>query len=381
MKITGISTALYEYRLTRLIGDVNLPEGVGSSAELAVTVHTDEPELTGAAIGLASSAGSIAMFAEMLAGEDPRSVRSIWGRMNAVAFKGGNAGPVKGAIAAIDCALWDLRAKAHGVPLWKELGASEGRAAAYASGLDTPLSDSELVAYYEGMARRGVAAGKLKVGRSPDDDARRLALMAGALATSGKRPVLMVDANEFWSPKQAVQRVLALESEFELAWVEEPVRRWDYDGLRKVSESIAAPVATGENLNVVQEFTPLLTRGAVDLVQIGVWVSGITGALQVAELAAAFERPVTMSNCAGRMMAHLAAALPHHTMMEVIDAGRDAVLVSQPEIVDGFIELGDAPGSGIVFDPDRLQKHRVDGPTTPNLAQVYRRAPDAGLVG
>jgi L-alanine-DL-glutamate epimerase-like enolase superfamily enzyme len=380
MRITGIETVAYEYRLRRRIGDVNLPAGVAHNSELAVTISTDEG-IDGVAIGLASAAGSIRLFVELLVGEDPLAVRSHWNRMVACAFKAGNAGGMKAAISAVDSALWDLRAKAHGVPLWKELGASQGRCAAYASGLDSPLTDDELATYYRSMAAQGINAGKLKVGRDAEADARRLSVMADALATSGKPPQLIIDANEFWSPKQAIQRIRALESDFELGWVEEPVSRTDHVGLRRVSDSIAAPVATGENLNQAHEFVPLLMHDAVDLVQIGVLTSGITGALQTAELAAAFQRPVTMSNCTGRMMAHLAAALPHHTTMEVLDAGRDAVLTWQPPIVDGQIVLGDRPGSGLEFDPDMLGKHRVEAPRASTLGTVYRRAPDAGLIG
>ena len=149
----------------------------------------------------------------------------------------------------------------------------------------------------------------------------------------------MVDANEFWSPKQAIQRIRQLERDFELTWVEEPVMRSDHDGLRRVSHAVRAPIATGENLSSAEEFVPLLVGGAVEVVQIGAATGGITGALQVAALADAFNRPVAMGNCPGRFMAHLAAALPNHTLMEVIDAGRDAVLVTQPQIEEGFIVL------------------------------------------
>lgn len=381
MRITGITVTPYEYPLRRPIGDVNLAEGVRHGSELAVTIETDEG-ITGSTISYTGATGAIQAFLPVLVGEDPRAVRSLWQRMVSIAFKGGNAGAIKLAISAIDCALWDLRAKANGVPLWKELGGREGRVPAYASGLDFPLDDDELAAYYRSMAAQGISAGKLKVGRNAQDDARRMAIMAEALGTSGREPVLMIDANEYWSPKQAVQRVRALERDFTLAWVEEPVRRHDYVGLRQVSQGVEAPVATGENLNQAFEFVPLLANDAVDVVQIGMLHSGITGALQIAELAAAHERPVTMSNSPGRIMAHLAAVLPHHTWMEVLDVGRDAVLRSQPPIVDGVIELGDEPGAGIEFDPELLAAHspRADK-SNATLSTSYGRAPDAGLVG
>jgi L-alanine-DL-glutamate epimerase-like enolase superfamily enzyme len=380
MKITGIRTVLYEYELVRPLGDVNLPDGFRHGADLAVFVDTDEG-LTGTTIGVGGAAAPIAFLAQVLIGRDPRAVRALWQLMNDVAFKGGKAGALGLAVSAIDCALWDLRAKAHGVPLWRELGADRSRVPAYASGLDTPLDDEQLAAFYRGMAQRGVAAGKLKVGRDREADLRRLIIMADALAESGRRPLVAIDANEFWSPKQAVQRIVELEEHHELAWVEEPARRWDHAGLRRVSEQVRAPVATGENLHEVREFVPLVVNGAADLLQMSVTTTGITGALKIAELAAAFELPVALMNCPGRFAAHLAAALPNHTMMEVIDAGRDAALTHQPPIEDGHIVLGEEPGAGVEFDPERLEELRVDAPSGTNLANAYRRAPDAGLVG
>jgi L-alanine-DL-glutamate epimerase-like enolase superfamily enzyme len=381
MKIVGISTVPYEYELTRSIGDVNLPGGVRHSADLAVFVETDEEGLTGTTIGAFEAAEAIRRLEPLLVGEDPRAVTALWERMLAVAFKAGLAGPIRLAVAAIDCALWDVRAKAHGIPLWKELGGSTSTVPAYASGLDTPLSDSELVDYYRRMAELGVSTGKLKIGRDRDDDLRRLGLMADALGSRGTRPSVMVDANEFWTPKQAIQRLTEIERSFELVWAEEPVRRWDVSGLRRVSDAIRAPVATGENLNAVNEYVPLIAAGAVDVVQFGARTGGITGSLHIAELAYAFDLPVSLMNCPGRFAAHLAAALPHHTRMEVLDAGRDAALVDQPPVRDGLIRLGDEPGAGVVFDPDRLAAHRIETPRGPNLASTYRRAPDAGLVG
>jgi len=222
MQITDVSAVLYGYPFTRPIGDVHLPQGARHGAEVAVEVHTDEG-VTGISVGTAGSQGAILGFAPLLAGRDPRGVRGIWEKMVAAGFKAGVAGPVKHAITALDCALWDLRAKLHGVPLWKELGADTNRVKAYASGLDTPLSDAQLTSFYAGMAARGVTTGKLKVGRDPERDERRLELMKRALRAPD--PGLIIDANEYWSPKQAVQRIKALERSYTFTWVEEPARR------------------------------------------------------------------------------------------------------------------------------------------------------------
>ena len=147
MRITGVRTTLYEYEVRRPIGDVQLPDGARRIAELAVFLTTDEG-VTGVAIGAAAARPIVHALAEQLVGRDPREVRGLYELMLRLTFKAGPDGVVGKAVAALDTALWDLRAKLDGLPLWRELGGSSGRAAAYASGLDMPLSDAALRTYY-----------------------------------------------------------------------------------------------------------------------------------------------------------------------------------------------------------------------------------------
>ena len=378
MKITGVETVLYEYELSRPIGDVNIPNGMRRRADLAVFIHTDEG-IDGVAVASRLGLAAIPMLSEAVIGEDPLRHRGLWERMIRATFKPGNEGATAIGIAAIDNALWDLRAKIAGVPLWQFFGALEPRVLAYASGLDGALSDGELRAYYESMAARGVRAGKLKVGFGVETDLRRLAIMHEALGGDEVRPALLVDANEFWSPKQAVRAMRALEREFDIAWCEEPVIRTDLDGLRDVSRAIGAAVATGENLKDIHEYAAVLRHGAADVVQVNPNMAGLTTCLRAAELAQAFDRPVSLMNSAGRYGAHLAAALPHHTMMEVLEAGRDATFTSDSLIEDGWIILGDSPGAGITFDPQALERHRVESPDVLNARLAAGRGPRAGV--
>ncbi|MYI55723.1 MAG: mandelate racemase/muconate lactonizing enzyme family protein [Acidimicrobiia bacterium] len=378
MRITGVETVLYDYELSRPIGDVNIPTGMSRRTDLAVFIGTDEgPQ--GVAVASRLGAGAIPMLSEAVIGEDPLGHRGLWERMIRGSFKPGNEGATAIGIAAIDNALWDLRAKIAGVPLWRFLGALEPRVLAYASGLDGPLTDDELRAYYESMAARGVRAGKLKVGFGVETDLRRLAVMHEALGGDAAEPTLLVDANEFWSPKQAVRAMRALERRFDIAWCEEPVIRTDLDGLRDVSRAINAAVATGENLKDIHLFAALLRHGAADIVQVNPNMAGLTTCLRAAELAQAFDRPVSLMNSAGRYGAHLAAALPNHTMMEVLEAGRDATFTFDSTITDGWIILGDTPGAGITFDLEALERYRVDHPHLLNARLAAGRHPRAGV--
>ncbi|MGC8780931.1 MAG: mandelate racemase/muconate lactonizing enzyme family protein [Anaerolineae bacterium] len=380
MKITGVRTVLYEIPLARPLGDANSPAGRRRSAQVAVFVDSDEG-ITGCALASPAAQPHIhSLVNNLLLGRDPRGVRGLWKVMVDFAFKGGNRGIIGDAISAIDVALWDLKARANNEPLWKTLGASTRRVKAYASGIDMPLSDAELRAYYESMARKGIAAGKLKVGLDRDMDLRRLQIMHDALATSGKKPVLTIDANEYWSPKQAIRHIRFFEEHFDLTWVEEPARRWDYLGLRRVSRAIRAAVATGENLDEIGDFLPLIANEAVDIVEVGMGTGGITGAMQVADMAYGFELPVAMMNSPANLMAHLAAVLPNHMMMEVVAAGRDmGMSLVDNRIEDGWIVLGDAPGLGIAFDEEKLAALAVERPSAVAGPSPWGRRRGAGL--
>jgi L-alanine-DL-glutamate epimerase-like enolase superfamily enzyme len=225
----------------------------------------------------------------------------------------------------------------------------------------------------------GVSAGKIKVGLDQDEDIHRIGIMRDALQKAGKRPLLAIDSNEYWSPKQAIRKIRELEEHYDLTWVEEPARRWDYRGLRKVSQSVKAAVATGENLNHIGEFMALIGNEAVDIVEVGIGTSGITGALQVAHLAYGFELPICMMNCPGNFMAPLSAALPNHMAMEVVAAGREVVFTIDNHIEDGWIVMGDAPGLGITYDEDALERYSVESLAPGAGAVAPGRREGAGL--
>ena len=375
MKVTGIRVRYYEYTMKRPIGDVNGPLGRAQTSAAFTFVDTDEG-ITG--VSLAGN-GAVKGLEHLIVGEDPRGVVGLWKRMQDFVFKGGNEGQNKAAIAAIDCALWDLKAKINGEPLWRTFGAREGRCKAYASGIDLCLNDDELHTFYSRMAEKGVDGGKLKVGLDMDEDLRRLGIVKDALSRNNKRPYLMIDANEYWSPKQAVRHVSEFERHFDIFWVEEPARRWDFRGLKKVSQGIKAAVATGENVNGVQDFYALIANEAADVYNVSAMGhSGFTGALQVAQMCAGFELPVSMMNCPGDFAAHLAAALPNHNMMEVVDPGREPCFTVDTWIEDGFIHCGEKPGVGIEIDEAKLKEIEVPSPTRQGGAPFPRRE-GAGL--
>lgn len=360
MKITGYRVEQYLMKMDRLVGDANLPSGVEMLPGSILYLETDE-NVTGISLGYGG--GAIESLFGVIEGADPREVVALWIRMNDFLHKAGNEGAANAALSAIDVALWDIKAKDAAEPLWKTLGAREGRVKAYASGLDYCLSDEELFAFYRRMAEQGIDSGKLKVGLDLQADLRRLGIMRDALSVASPRPGLMIDSNEYWSPKQAVRYIRQMEQHFDLVWVEEPARRWDYDGLRLVSQQVSAAVATGENLHKLSDFYPLIANQAVDVINVWTGLSGVTGLRQVAHMAHVHGLQVSMMNAQADYMAQIAAALPNHNMMEVVDPGREHCLKWDSRIEDGFIVLGDAPGFGIEVDEAKLKALQANPPT------------------
>ena len=351
MKITGYKLDKYIQQLDRAIGDANYPKGDDLMGMSILRIETDEG-ITGIAPG---GNDAVEDLFHVIEGKDPRGVTGLWKEMVDWVHKGNNEGEINGAISAIDVALWDLKAKINDEPLWQTLGAREGRAKAYASDIGYNLSDDELHAFYSRMADMGIDGGKIKIGLNMTDDLRRIGIMNDAFRKVKNRPYLMIDTNEYWSPKQAIRYINQVEEHFDIFWAEEPARRWDYDGLRQVSRGISAAVASGENLNDVGQMYPLISQQAIDVANVGVGHSGITGARQVANMCYAYELPVTMMNCPANFMAHLAAALPNHNMMEVVDPGReDAFESCDNHIEDGWIVIGNTPGLGISINTDKI---------------------------
>ena len=372
MKITGYRVENYTMQMDRPIADANDPSGEDLMPASLLWIETDED-----IAGIAPGGGGVESFFHLLEGQDPREVVGLWRRMVDFAHKGGLAA-AGGPIAMIDVALWDLKAKIAGEPLWQTFGALEGRTKAYASGIGYCLSDDEVFAFYRRLAERGVDGGKLKIGLDMEADLRRIGIMREALSVAADRPRLMIDVNEYWSPKQAVRYMGEIEKHYDITWIEEPARRWDYGGLSFVSRNIKAAVATGENLKSMGEVYPLIHNQAVDILNVSTATTGFTGCRQVANLAYAYELPVSMMNCQANYMAHLAAALPNHMAMEVVDPGREHCLTFDDAIEDGHIALGDKPGLGIEVDEATLRELQENRPRRESGFPFSRRE-GAGL--
>jgi L-alanine-DL-glutamate epimerase-like enolase superfamily enzyme len=314
--------------------------------------------LTGIAAGIATAGGDAARLVNsLLQDQDPRAVTGLWQRMCSACPQEERGGAVGDAIAMLDVALWDLKSRANGEPLWKCLGGSRPRINAIAALIDPDADDHALSEWCAGMARRyGFRSARLKAGKDSGADLRRLAVLHQALSQRIPEPALMIDAAGGWSVQEAITRMQAIEREFDITLVDDPVPPGDVAGLRRVSESIRAATCTGGSLSFPEDFLPHFRHRGVNVVQIDISRHGITGALQLADAAFGYELPVTLRAAPGNIHGHVAAAMPYVLGAEVTqpDPAAGDIFSSDARVEDGWLVAGDAPGHGMTVKREAL---------------------------
>lgn len=294
-------------------------------------------------------------IAEVAAGEDADRIEHLWQRIWWALHYGGRGGPTVLALSAFDMALWDLKARRAGLPLWKLLGGHDPRVPCYAGGIDLHLPLDALLAQTDANLARGFRAIKMKVGRDRlAEDVERVAAMRGHL---GEGFPLMVDANMRWTADLAIRAARAFQPH-DLTWLEEPVPPDDVAGHVRVVAQGGLPIAAGENLRSLWEFKALIAAGGVTYPEPDVTnCGGVTPFMKVAHLAEAFGLPVT-SHGAHDVTVHLLAACPNRSYLEAHGFGLDRFIAAPLRIEDGAAVAPDRPGHGIEFDWERLAATR-----------------------
>jgi L-alanine-DL-glutamate epimerase-like enolase superfamily enzyme len=246
---------------------------------------------------------------------------------------------------AVNQAAWDLCGKELGLPLWRLLGGRGARVRAYASGLDFHMSDAEFTAFFQRAAAAGFRAFKIKVGHPDAEwDLNRLRLLRAAVGDASQA---MVDANEAWSPKEAVRRLdLYRRAGFDLLWVEDPTLRDDFEGLREIRAG--APfvhVNSGEYLDLHGKRMLIEARG-VDILNVHGHVSDT---MRAGWLAAEHGLPVSLGNTTLELGVHMAVALPGVEWLEYSFQNYNHLVEEPVEIRDGYAYAPARPGHGLVL--------------------------------
>ena len=236
-------------------------------------------------------------------GSDVQRPAALWERMHAAIRNAGQPGVGMMAISAVDVAAWDLKARVLGIPLVELLPAYHERVPVYGSGGFTNYPLHRLAEQMGDWAAAGIPRVKLKTSRHPDDDPKRLDAVRDAV---GNDTEIFVDANGALGRKEAVYWAGRFYDGWGVDWFEEPVSSADIAGLRLVRERSPGrlEVAAGEYGYELGDFVALLAGEAVDCLQADVTrCGGITGVLQVAGIAAAYNIDLS-AHCAPALSAH-----------------------------------------------------------------------------
>ena len=308
----------------------------------------------------------------LVLGENAADVQGIWQKIyiKQLASHGLGAGTAM-AMSGIDMALWDIRGKATGWPLYKLLGGASKPIAAYAGGIS--LGFQEPAALVE-EARLHLSAGykalKLRLGDNPKDDLARVAAIRRAF---GDDLVILTDANIGYSVADARAVMPGLDAHG-VAWLEEPFPAHDYRSYREAKAFGRVPLAAGENHYTRFEFSRLIDEGIVTILQPDLSkTGGVTEVMKIAAMASAHKLPVhPHTSMTGLNMAasiHLLAALDHPGYFEGDVSNNNLfrdVMVNQPYKVDaqGCVRPLEGSGLGLEVDEDFLIRHPViEGPS------------------
>ncbi len=367
-----MKTSTHEATITDVRADAfsiptDFPEADGTFAWHATTlvvVEVDAGGMTG--IGYTYSDASIVglvrgALADAVLHHDAWDIQALWTGMQTRVRNLGREGMAATAISAIDCALWDLKAKLLDRPLVLSLGAARESIPIYGSGGFTTYTDAQLSEQLGAwVAEDGCRWVKMKIGTAPERDPERVRRAREAIGESG----LFVDANGAFSEKQALH-FAAIFAECGVEWFEEPVSSDDLAGLSSLRKTVPAAmeVAAGEYGYTLDYFRRMLDARAVDVLQADASrCGGITGFLQAAALCDAYHIPLS-AHCAPALHLHVACAAPRLRHQEWFhDHVRiEAMLFDgAPRPVDGAISPDlTRPGCGLEFRRADAQPYAV----------------------
>ena len=284
-------------------------------------------------------------LAGVVHGRDAINPQAAWEAMVEQTRNLGRPGITSMAIAAVDVALWDLKARALGLPLCKLLGRVREQVPIYGSGGFTAYSNDRLAEQLGGWVKQGIPRVKMKVGSHADRDPERVRTAREAI---GPGTELFVDANGAYSRKQALELAGRFRAEADVSWFEEPVSSDDLEGLRLIRDRAPAgiQVAAGEYGYDAVYFKRMLDAGAVDVLQADVTrCGGITELLRVGALCRAHNLQLSL-HCGPSIHLHPAAALENFVHVEYF---HDHVRIEH-SLFDGVVE---PVGGALMPDLDR----------------------------
>lgn len=301
----------------------------------------------------------------MLRGADASDVEALWNKMYKVTRWYGRKGAAMSAVGGVDTALWDLRGKAQGKPVWELLGGTRDTCPAYASALLWNTLDG-LAQEAAGLIERGFRRVKMRLGRDEDYDVQGPRAVKQAI---GQQCDLLCDASMRYHVALA-RRIGEQLAKLNVFWFEEPFQPEDVDAYAALRGSVGVRIAAGENEFGEQGFAELIRARAVDIVQPDACrCGGITEVMRVGRLAQQAQLGLATHTWSDSLAivanAHAVSALPCGLTVEVDQSGNPFVeeLLVEPLLIrDGQLQLSRAPGLGVELNQTVVDRYRMADP-------------------
>lgn len=362
MEITNVRASCHQIPV-----DVPLIDEPFSRPYVFVQVDTDEGlsgyGLTGFLYPLATKTFVNREISPIITGENPVETERIWHRMHKQLNPRDQTGPWSTAVSAVDIALWDIKGKYFGEPVWRLLGGAQNPVPSYVTFGLHEYSEQQLVEVAQDFVSQGETRLKMVVGRPEPHIARDTRRVAAVREAVGDDVELMIDANYKYPFNQVLELCNNIE-QYDLTWFEEPVYGNDVDLLTDLRNRTRIPIAAGQNEGHRFRHRQLIANGAVDISQPNVcFVGGYTEGQKVAAVAQSYNTLIANGGAYPHHNMHLQAGMSNGWRVEfhyIVWKAGEAIYQDPPGPEGNQVTLTEDPGLGLEPDWDSLDRYEYE---------------------